>query len=72
MGIERLERKIYLVTPAKAKLFVELFEGHVRQLSQEIGTKATGARSKFAKDLALMKADVEDAALGVVNMPAIK
>jgi hypothetical protein len=28
-GIERLERKIHLVTPAKAKLFVELFEGHV-------------------------------------------
>jgi ElaB/YqjD/DUF883 family membrane-anchored ribosome-binding protein len=71
-GIERLERKIHPVTPAKAKLFDELFESHVRQLLQEIGTKATGPRSKFAKDLARMKADVEDEALGVVNMPANK
>jgi len=39
---------------------------------QELGTKATGPGSKFAKDLALMKAAAEDEAYGAANMTAHK
>jgi len=60
------------VTPAKCKLFDKLFERHERQLLQEIGSKATGPRSKFAKDLALMKAAAEDKTYGAANMTADK
>jgi len=60
------------VTPAKCKLFDKLFERHERQLLQEVGTKATGPRSKFAKDLALMKAAAEDEAYGAANMTSNK
>jgi len=71
-AIEHLEREIHQVTPAKCKLFDKLFERHERQLLQEVGTKATGPRSKFAKDLALMKAAAEDQAYGAANMTADK
>jgi hypothetical protein len=71
-AIERLEREIHQVTPAKRKLFDKLFEGHERQLLQEVGTKATGLKSKFAKDLALMKDAAEDEAYGAANMTADK
>jgi len=71
-AIERLEREIYQVTPAKRKLFDKLFERHERQLLQDVGTKATSPRSKFAKDLSLMKAAAEDEAYGAANMTADK
>jgi len=71
-SIERLEREIHLVTPAKRKLFDKLFKRHERQQLQEIGTKATSPRSKFAEDLALMKAASEDKAYGAANMTANK
>jgi hypothetical protein len=50
-AIEQLEREIHQVTPAKRKLFDKLFKRHVLQLLQEVGTKATGPRSIFAKHL---------------------
>jgi len=55
MGIERVECEISQVTPVKCKLVDKLFQHHERQLFQEVGTKATGPISKFAKQLALMK-----------------
>jgi hypothetical protein len=67
-AIERLEREIHLVTLAKRKLFDKFFERHEQQLLQKIRTKATGPRSKFAKDLAIMKAAAEDKAYGAANM----
>jgi hypothetical protein len=69
-AIEGLECEIHLVTLAKRKLFDKLFERHERQLLPEIGTKPTGPRNKFAKDLALMKAAAEDDAYRVANMTA--
>jgi len=69
-AIERLEHEIHLVTPAKRKLFDKLFECHERQLLQKVRIKATGPRSKLAKDFALMKAAAEDEAYGVANMTA--
>jgi len=60
------------VTPAKRNLFDKLFERHERQLLQEVGTKATSPRSKFAKDLALKKTAAEDKAYGAANMTTDK
>jgi len=71
-AIERLECEIHQVTPAKRKLFDTLFQHHERQLLQEVGTKATGPRSIFAKELALRKAAAEDEAYGAANMTANK
>jgi len=71
-AIEQLEREIHQMTPAKPKLFDKLFQRHERQLLLEVGTKATGPRSKFAKDLALMKAAAEDEAYGAANITADK
>jgi hypothetical protein len=53
-AFERLEREIHHMTPAKCKLFDKLYQRHERPLLQEVGTKATGPRSKFSKELALM------------------
>jgi hypothetical protein len=58
------------VTPAKRKLFDKLFQHHKRQLLQEVGTKATGPRSTFAKKLAQMKTAAEEEVYGVANMTA--
>jgi len=71
-AIERLEREIHQVTPAKHKLFDKLFQHHEWQLSQEVGTKGTGPRSKFAKQPALMKTAAEDEVYGAANMTADK
>ena len=60
------------MTPAKPKLLDKLFERHERQLLQEVGTKATGPRSEFPKDLALMTAAAEDEAYGAANITANK
>ena len=57
-----MEHEIHQVTPAKRKLFDKLFQGHERQLLQDVGTKATGPRSNFAKQLALKKTAAEDEA----------
>jgi len=69
-AIERLEREIHQVTTAKRKLFDKLFQCHERQILQEVRTKATGPRSIFAKQLALMKTAAEDEAYGAGNMSA--
>jgi len=71
-AIEWLEREIHLVTPAKRKLFDKVFERHEQQLLQEVGTKVTGRRSQFAKDLALMKAAATDKANRAANMTTDK
>jgi hypothetical protein len=61
-AIEWLDHNIHQVTPAKLKLSDKLFERHEPQLLQAVQTKATGPRSKFARDLAQMKAAAEDEA----------
>jgi len=71
-AIERLEREIRQVTPARRKLFDILFQNPERQLVQEVGTKATGPRRIFAKELALRKAAAGDEACGAANMTADK
>jgi len=71
-AIERLEREIHQVTPAKRKLFDKLFQHHERQLLQEVGTKGTGPRSKFAKQLALLKTAADDEVYGAANKTADK
>jgi hypothetical protein len=71
-AIERLECEIHQVTPAKHKLFNKSFQHHERQLLQEVGTKGTGPRSIFAKELALTKAASEDEAYGAAIMTADK
>jgi len=71
-AIERLEREIHQVTPAKRKLLDRLFQHHERQLLQEVGTKATGPRSIFAKQLVQMMTAAEEEAYGAVNMTADK
>jgi len=71
-AIEHLEREIHQVTPAKCKLSDKLFQHHERQLLQEVGTKATGPRSVFSKQLVLMKTAAEDEVYRAVNMTADK
>jgi len=71
-AIELLECEIHHVTPAKRKLFNKVFQRHERQRLQEVGTKATGPRSKFAKELALMKTAADDEAYRAANMTADK
>jgi len=44
-AIQWLERKIHQVTPAKHKLFHELFHHHERHLFQEVEIKATDSSS---------------------------
>jgi hypothetical protein len=68
--LERLERNIHQVTPAKRKLFDKLFQCHERKLLQEVGTKTTGPRSKFSKELALKEIAAEDKAYGAANIAA--
>jgi len=71
-AIERFERDIHQMTPVKCKLFDKLFQHHERQLLQEVGTKATGPRSIFAKKLAQMKTAAEEEVYGAVNMSTDK
>ena len=61
-AIERLEREIHQVTPVKCKVFDKLVQHHAQQRLQEVGTKVTGPRSIFAKDLAIRKSTAEDGA----------
>jgi hypothetical protein len=67
-----LEREIYQVTLAKRKIFDKLFEPHERQLLQQVRSKATGPRSKFATDLAVLKAAAEEEGYGAANITADK
>jgi thiaminase len=67
-AIERLEREIDQLTPAQRMLFDKLFQCHERQLLHEVGTKATGPRSKFAKELGLKKTASKDEAYRAANM----
>jgi len=71
-AIEQLESEIHQVTPAKRKLFDKLFHHHERQLLQEVGTKATGPRSIFAKKFAPMKTAEEEKAYVAANTTADK
>jgi hypothetical protein len=71
-AIERLRREIHQATPSKGKLLDKLFQCHERQLLQEVRTKATSPRSKFAKALALKKIAAEDEAYVAANMTADK
>jgi len=67
-AIERFEREIHQVTPAKCKYFNKLFQHHERQLLQKVGTKETGPRSVFAKQHTLLKTAVKDNTYGVANI----
>jgi hypothetical protein len=69
-AIERLQREIHQVTPAKHKLFDKLFQHQERQLLQEVRTKATGPRSIFAKTLAHMNTGAEEEACWAGNITA--
>jgi len=69
-SIQLLEREIHQVTPAKSNLFDKLFQHHVWQLLQEVGTKATGLRIKLSKAPALTKTAAEDKAYRTLNMTA--
>jgi len=67
-AIKRLENEIYRVAPVKHKHFDKSSQHHEQQLFHEVGTKAPGARSIFAKSLALIKVAAEDGAYGAGNM----
>ena len=54
------------------KLFDKLFQHHEQQQLQEVGTKATGPGSTFAKQLAARKTAAEEEVYGAVNMTADK
>jgi hypothetical protein len=69
---EPLVREIHQVTPAKGNLLDKIFEYHERQLLQNVRTKATGPRCKFAKKLAVMKTVAANEAYAAANMPAKK
>jgi len=71
-AIERLECEIHQVTPVEHKLCDQLFQHHERQLLQEVGTKATGPTSIFAKELAIITAAAEDEAYVAANMTTNK
>ena len=71
-AIEWLEREIHQVTPAQGKVFDKLFQRHERPLLQDVGTKATGPRSRFTKLLPLMKTAAKVKAWGAANMTADK
>jgi len=63
-AIEQSEHKMHQVILAKHKLFDKLSQHHECQPLQEVGTKATGARSKVSKELALKKTLREDVTYG--------
>ena len=67
-AIERLEREIHQVTPAKRKLFDKCFQYYERQLLREAWTKATGPRGKFAKELTTRKGAAEDKGYEAANV----
>jgi hypothetical protein len=54
-AIEQLDHEIHQVTPAKQKIFNKYFQYHKRQLLHQVGNRATGNRTKFTKELTLMK-----------------
>jgi len=54
-AIKQMEPEIHQMTSVKLNLFDKLFKHHQRQLLQEVGTKATGPRSTFAKTVTQMK-----------------
>jgi len=60
------------VATAKRNLFDKPFQHHERQLFHEVGTKATGPGSIFAKKLDQMKTAAEAEEDGAVNMTANK
>jgi len=71
-AIERLDREIHQMTPVKRKSFKKLFQHHERELLEEVGTKATGPKSKVAKKFSQMKTTAEEGVYGAINMTADK
>jgi len=71
-AIKRLEREIHQLTQTKRRHFDKLFQRHEQQLLQEVGTSATCPRSKFTKELAIMKTAAKDNAYMVAKMTADK
>ena len=69
---ERLVCEISQATPAEPKHFDKLFQHRERQQLQQVGTKATGPRSIFAKLLAQMTTAAKEEAHKVANMTADK
>jgi len=70
--IERFAREIHQVIPTKCKLFDKWFQCHERPLLQEVRTRATSPRSKFAIELAIMKTAAKDKVDRVANMTTDK
>jgi hypothetical protein len=68
----QLQGEIHLGTTGKHIHFTELFQHHERQLLNEVGTKATGPRSVFAKKIAQRKTAPEKAAYRAANMTSDK
>jgi len=64
--IKWLEREIPQMTPVNGEIFNKLFQHHVQQLLQELGTKATGPRSAFAKNLGQMPTAADEDVSGAV------
>jgi len=58
------------MTPVKRMLFDKLFQPHQRKMLLEVGTKATGPRGIFAKNLAQIKTAAKEEVYGAVNMTA--
>jgi hypothetical protein len=70
--IEQLQPEIHQLRPTQRKLFDILFHHHQRQLLQDVGIKATGLRSIFVEQLALLHTAAEVESYGAVNMTVNK
>jgi hypothetical protein len=71
-AIDQLQPEIHQLTPTQRKLFDILFYHHQRQLLPYVGIKATGPRSIFIVQLALLQTPAEVESYGAVNMTVNK
>ena len=67
-AIEQLECDLHQVIPAILNLFNAIFQHHEREPLQEVCSKATGPRSIFTNQRALMKTAAEYEALEAANI----
>jgi len=67
MANERLEHEHHQVTPAHNRYFNEWFQHDEQQPLQDIGTKATGPRSTFAKTYTQWKTAADEGVSRVAN-----
>jgi len=72
MAIAQLMLKIHQVTPVECSHCNQLVQHHERQWLQEVGTKTSGPRSIFAKNLALLKSAAKGKAYRAANMTTNK